>query len=56
MINVGIVGAGPAGLFAAYRLCQNKKVNVTLIDMGKRVEDRSPKDIMCGIGEGRDIF
>lgn len=47
---MGIVGAGPAGLFSAYKLSQNKKVDVTIIDMGKRVENRTSKDIMCGIG------
>ena len=50
MIKVGIVGAGPAGLFSAYKLSQNKKLDITLIDMGKRVEERNNKDIMCGIG------
>ena len=50
MTKVGIIGAGPAGMFSAYKLSQNKKLDITLIDMGKRVEDRTNKDIMCGIG------
>ena len=49
-MKIGIVGAGPAGLFSAYKLSQKKGLDVTLIDMGKRVENRTPKDIMCGIG------
>jgi len=49
-VKIGIVGAGPAGLFSAYKLSQKKGLDVTLIDMGKRVENRTPKDIMCGIG------
>jgi len=50
LVKIGIVGAGPAGLFSAYKLSQKKGLDVTLIDMGKRVENRTPKDIMCGIG------
>jgi len=50
LIKIGIVGAGPAGMFSAYRLSQIKGVEVSLIDMGKRVEKRRKKDIMCGFG------
>ena len=49
--DVLVVGAGPAGMFATYELTKkfpNKKV--ALIDMGNRVEKRSSKDIMSGIG------
>jgi len=39
--DVVIVGAGPAGLFAAYELITNdSSIQVALIDMGKRAEKR----------------
>ena len=41
MYDVVIVGAGPAGLFAAYELCsKNKKLKIALIDKGRRAEHR----------------
>lgn len=41
LYDVAIVGAGPAGLFAAYELItNNKKLKVILIDKGRKVEMR----------------
>jgi len=41
MYDVVIVGAGPAGLFAAYELItNNKKLKILLLDKGKNVENR----------------
>ena len=60
--DVIIVGAGPAGMFAARELADHK-LNVLIIDMGSDVKDRHcslepemkcthciPCDIMCGVG------
>ena len=47
--DVIIVGAGPAGLFAAYTLADSKK-KVCLIDMGKSVKKRKKRDAMNGVG------
>ena len=39
--DVVIVGAGPAGLFAAYELVENnKKIKIAIIDKGHRAESR----------------
>ena len=41
MYDVVIIGAGPAGLFAAYELItKNKKLKVALIDRGSNVKNR----------------
>lgn len=41
MYDVIIIGAGPAGLFAAYELIsKNKKLKVALLDKGQRVKNR----------------
>ncbi|MFP3872499.1 MAG: NAD(P)/FAD-dependent oxidoreductase [Candidatus Aenigmatarchaeota archaeon] len=47
--DVVIVGAGPAGLFASYELSEGDN-DVLVVDKGKDVEERTEKDIMCGVG------
>jgi uncharacterized protein len=50
--DVAIVGAGPAGLFAAYELTKDpkKRKKVIIIERGKSIKDRDPKEAMCGVG------
>jgi hypothetical protein len=62
--DVVIVGAGPAGMFAAYELVKKRKnLKILIIDEGLEVEDRAcpmiqkgvcvnckPCHIMCGVG------
>jgi len=49
--DVVIVGAGPAGLFACYELFQkHKSLKIALIDMGRRITERKPSEVMSGIG------
>ena len=46
-----IVGAGPAGMFACFELL--KKVDgkkIALFDMGSRLEERKPSEVMTGFG------
>ncbi|MCD4811806.1 FAD-dependent oxidoreductase [bacterium] len=49
--DVAIVGAGPAGMFCAYQLIKkNKNTKIALIDMGDRIKNRKPNNVMSGIG------
>jgi uncharacterized FAD-dependent dehydrogenase len=61
--DVAIVGAGPAGLFAARELALHSKMKVMVVDMGRDVANRkcmasdykactkcNPCSIMCGVG------
>jgi len=61
--DVIIIGAGPAGMFAAYELARYTNLKVVIIDQGKDVEQRicpakqysfcrkcSPCNIMSGVG------
>ncbi len=52
MKDIIIIGAGPAGLFAAYQLItKNPSLKITILDRGKRAENRScpmnEKKISC---------
>lgn len=48
--DVVIVGAGPAGLFAAYDLCVKDGLKVCLVEKGKSISKRKKKEVMCGVG------
>ncbi len=62
--DVVIIGAGPAGLFAAYELACNSTLKVLVVDKGKDVKNRicpsaseyrrclkcKPCNILCGLG------
>ena len=67
MKKVTIIGAGPAGLFTAYRLAEDSKKNIKIrvIDSGGTIEQRvssKEKDVLHGIGgaglmsDGKLIF
>ncbi len=51
-----IVGAGPAGLFAAYEIVQHNlahpdnRINVIILEKGKSIETRKKNEVMCGVG------
>lgn len=51
--DVAIIGAGPAGLFAAYELCR-RNLNVVVVDGGKDIRERKG-EIMRGVG-GAGLF
>lgn len=62
--DVIIIGAGPAGLFAAYELSTNSSLKILIVDKGKDIKDRiclsiketrrclkcKPCNILCGLG------
>ncbi len=63
MTDVFIIGAGPAGLFAAKEIAENSNLSVKVIEEGKAISDRScpatetgeckgcePCDVMHGVG------
>ena len=64
MYDVAIIGAGPAGLFAAYELAVNSTLKIIIIDKGKDINHRkcpsiegyrrcqkcNPCNILCGLG------
>lgn len=63
LADVIIIGAGPAGLFAAHEISSKSKLSVLIIDMGREMDKRAcpametgtcircePCHIMCGVG------
>lgn len=48
--QVIIIGAGPAGLFAAYELAQKGIGEILLLEKGKKALARSSKEVLCGVG------
>ncbi|HNZ70861.1 MAG TPA: FAD-dependent oxidoreductase [Candidatus Dojkabacteria bacterium] len=49
--DIVIVGAGPAGMFAAYEIAsKSPNSRIALLDMGHLVENRNPKEVMQGFG------
>ena len=62
--DVVIIGAGPAGLFAAYELANESSLKIAIIDKGKDINERKcpsitnyticmeckPCNILCGLG------
>lgn len=63
MTDVLIIGAGPAGLFAAHEISKKSNLSVAVVDWGREIEKRScpafktgvcigckPCHIMCGLG------
>lgn len=63
MVDVLIIGGGPAGLFAAHEIAENSDLSIEIIEKGKKINDREcpaaktgecircePCDVMCGLG------
>lgn len=53
--NVIVVGAGPAGLFAAYELQKRGVAKILLLEKGKTVLARKREDVLSGVG-GAGLF
>lgn len=45
-----IVGAGPAGLFAALELVKKKFKNILVVEKGNLIEKRKSNEVMSGVG------
>ena len=52
--DVVIIGAGPAGLFAAYELSKEKDLNILVIEKGSNIKERKG-NVMSGVG-GSGLF
>lgn len=49
--DIIIVGAGPAGIFAAIEFIQSKKnLKILLIEKGRDLSEREPSQVFCGWG------
>lgn len=49
--DVIIVGAGPAGIFAAYELVRNRpSLNICLVELGNLIKNRERHEVMSGVG------
>ncbi|MFP3866671.1 MAG: NAD(P)/FAD-dependent oxidoreductase [Desulfobacteraceae bacterium] len=51
--DIIIIGAGPAGLFAALTLAKSNRYRILLLDQGKDIQarqHREPGDLLCGWG------
>ena len=53
--DVVIIGAGPAGLFSAYELQRLGLKKILLLDKGKDIAHRSPREVLWGVG-GAGLF
>lgn len=49
-MKVAIIGAGSAGMFAAYELMNKKGIEVNLFEAGDPISVRNRKDVMKGFG------
>jgi len=50
-----LVGAGPAGLFAAYELVKKGVNKILIVDQGKQIRERTSTDKLHGVG-GAGLF
>jgi len=50
--DVIIVGAGPAGLFAAMELCKKGVRKILIIEKGNDINVREKSETLCGVGGG----
>lgn len=48
--DIIIIGAGPAGMFAALEASTNTKLKILLIDKGKLIGERTKQEVMNGFG------
>lgn len=49
-MKVAIVGAGSAGMFAAYKLLKNENIEIDLYEKGSPITERTRKEVMSGFG------
>jgi uncharacterized FAD-dependent dehydrogenase len=50
LVPIVIIGAGPAGLFAAYELVKDQKQKILILEKGNNLASRSAKETLCGVG------
>ncbi len=49
-MRIAVVGAGSSGIFATYKLMENKDIHIDIFEKGRCIQDRTRREVMSGFG------